>query len=311
MRTRDYVLGLYEKALPASLSWEERLAAAAQGGFDYLEMSVDESDERLARLEWGASERVVVRRAMEATGVPVRSICLSAHRKYPLGATDPATRARSLQIMERAIELACDLGVRTIQLAGYDVYYEEGTAETRAWFAEGLERAVGMAARAGVLLGFETMETPFMDTVAKAMAYVRAIDSPYLGVYPDAGNLTNASLIYGMPVFDDVRLGTGRIVAAHLKETCAGRYREVPFGTGTTDYAGALDALVAQGVSRFVGEFWYVGAEDWQADVAFASRYLRERIDAAIARAEAAEAPAAAAVASGAATAATAGFINE
>ena len=36
--------------------------------------------------------------------------------------------------MAVAIRLACDLGVRLIQLAGYDVYYEPGTKETRAYF---------------------------------------------------------------------------------------------------------------------------------------------------------------------------------
>lgn len=46
-----------------------------------------------------------------------------------------------------------------------------------------------MAARKGILLGFETMETPFMDTVEKAMYYVKTIDNAYLGVYPDIGNL--------------------------------------------------------------------------------------------------------------------------
>ena len=44
-------------------------------------------------------------------------------------------------------------------------------------------------------LGFETMETPFMDTVEKSMEYVNKINSPYLGVYPDIGNLKNASLL--------------------------------------------------------------------------------------------------------------------
>ena len=39
------------------------------------------------------------------------------------------------------------------------------------------------------MLGFETMETPFMDTVEKAMAYVKDVDQAYLGVYPDIGNL--------------------------------------------------------------------------------------------------------------------------
>ena len=283
--SRDYLLGMYEKAVPADITWEERLRVAGESGFDYVEISVDESDARLARLEWTASERRDLVRTMGEVGVPVRSMCLSGHRKYPFGATDPEVRARSLEIMQKAVELACDLGVRTIQLAGYDVYYEQGTDDTRRWFAENLARAVEMAAREGVLLGFETMETPFMDTVEKAMRYVDLIGSPYLGVYPDMGNLTNASFLYGVSVADDMRTGAGHLIAAHCKETIAGHYREIPFGTGTTDYDGALDVLVAEGVRRYVAEFWYVGSDAWREDARFAADYVRGKIDAAFERA--------------------------
>lgn len=279
----DYLLGMYEKATPSDLTWEERLAVAGVSGFDFVEMSIDESDARLERLAWDAAERRALVELMGSTGVPIRSICLSAHRKYPLGARDPATRVRSLEIAQKAIELACDLGVRTIQLAGYDVYYEPGSDATRAWFTENLANVVNRAAREGVLMGFETMETPFMDTVGKAMEPVTHIGNPYLGVYPDIGNLTNASLLYGTAVADDIHYGAGHIIAAHCKETVAGAYREVAFGTGTTDYSGALGELVAQGVRRFVGEFWYTGADVWRDDVSFAASYLRKKIDCAFA----------------------------
>ena len=43
-------IGIYEKATPKHFSWPERLAFAKELGFDFVEMSVDESDERLARL---------------------------------------------------------------------------------------------------------------------------------------------------------------------------------------------------------------------------------------------------------------------
>lgn len=278
-----YLLGMYEKAVPADLTWMERLTVARESGFDYVEISIDESDAKLARLDWTAAERREIVRLQSETHLPIRSMCLSGHRKYPLGATDPDVRAKSLLIMEKALNLACDLGVRTIQLAGYDVYYEEGTDETRKWFAENLAKAVEMAARRGVLLGFETMETPFMDTVEKAMKYVNQIDSPYLGVYPDMGNLTNASFLYGKSVTDDCKTGRGHILAAHCKETVAGAYREIPFGTGTTDWS-ALDEVVAQGARRFVAEFWYVGAENWREDTKFASEYVRGKLDAAFER---------------------------
>ncbi len=281
--SKPYLLGMYEKAVPNDISWKERLEVARESGFDYVEISVDETDAKLARLEWSADERRELVRLQQECGLPIRSMCLSGHRKYPFGATDPSVRERSMQIMRQALELACDLGVRTIQLAGYDVYYEEGTDETRKWFAENLARATELAAREGVLLGFETMETPFMDTVEKSMAYVSQIDSPYLGVYPDLGNLTNASFLYGKSVTDDVATGRGHIVAAHCKETVAGAYREIPFGIGTTDW-GALDECVRQGVRRYVAEFWYVGSEKWREETAFASEYVRGKIEAAFDR---------------------------
>ena len=66
-----------------------------------------------------------IKKAIEKTGVPIKSICLSGHRKYPLGSHDPKIRERGMKIMEKAICLAARLGVRVIQLAGYDVYYEQ------------------------------------------------------------------------------------------------------------------------------------------------------------------------------------------
>ena len=56
---------------------------------------------------------------------------------------------------EKAIELADDLGVRIIQLAGYDVYYDPSTPETVARFGENLKKCTLMAARAGVLMGLK------------------------------------------------------------------------------------------------------------------------------------------------------------
>ncbi|WP_294147325.1 L-ribulose-5-phosphate 3-epimerase [uncultured Selenomonas sp.] len=277
----DYLLGLYEKSMPNELTWAERLQAAKDAGFDYVEMSVDESDARLARLDMSEGELDTIRAAMRATGVPIGSICLSGHRKYPFGDPDPEKQARSLEIMEKAVRLAAALGIRTIQLAGYDVYYSEGTAETRQAFEENLAKAVRMAARVGVQLGFETMETPFMDTVGKAMKYVAAIDSPYLGVYPDAGNLTNASLLYGRSVEEDMETGRGHIVAVHLKETVPGKYREIPFGTGHVDFAAITQKAWSLGVRRYVAELWYKDGTDWQQVITDAAAFQRKWLDAA------------------------------
>jgi L-ribulose-5-phosphate 3-epimerase/hexulose-6-phosphate isomerase len=274
-----YRLGLYEKATPSNISWEERLQSAASAGFDYMELSIDETDEREERLNWTVAQRKDIVRAMNNAGLRLESMCLSGHRKWSLGSSDPEIRSRGLNIMHKALLLAVDLGLRTIQLAGYDVYYEKSTNQTKAWFLENLLKSVDMASQVGVCLGFETMETPFMDTVEKAMRYINYVNSPYLGVYPDIGNLTNASFLYNKSVADDILSGNGHIFAAHLKETKIGKYRDLRFGEGTTDYEGALSALIPQGVRRYVCEMWCHDAPDWRINIANASLFARTKIE--------------------------------
>lgn len=263
---KGYQLGLYEKAMP-SLTWREKMLRAKEAGFDYLEISIDETDAKLSRLDWSREKRRELASLMEETGLPLRSMCLSGHRKYPLGSRDLQTRQQGMQIMKKAIRLAADLGLRTIQLAGYDVYYEESGEDTKQYFAENLRQAVEMAAAAGVGLGFETMETEFMNTVGKAMAYVQLINSPYLNVYPDIGNLTNAAMLYGTDVLEDLATGDGHVMAMHLKETVPGVFREVPFGTGYVDFESAIHKAWTMGVRRYVTELWYTGNENWEEEI--------------------------------------------
>ena len=277
---RKHKLGIYEKALPKNISWQDRLSIAKTCGFDFVEISIDETDERLARLDWSKEERIKLVKAIINTGVTIPSMCLSGHRRFPFGSHDEATRQKSYEIMEKAIQLAVDLGIRTIQLAGYDVYYEQGDERTRKLFLEQLIDAVHFAGQAGVMLGFETMETPFMDTVAKAMAYVRAADSPYLGVYPDLGNLTNAAALYGTTVHEDLESGYGHLIAMHLKETIPGHYREVPFGTGHVDFTAGIATAWRLGVRRFVTELWDTGSGDWRGAVIQANTMMRRILDA-------------------------------
>ena len=213
---KNYYLGLYEKSMPNTLTLEEKLRQAKAAGFDFMEISIDETDAKLSRLDMTREERKALVDAMYQAGLPIKTMCLSGHRKYPLGSRDESVRARGLEIMEKAIQLACDLGLRIIQLAGYDVYYEEGGEDTRALFLENLKKSAEMAAAAGVTLAFETMETEFMNTVEKAMAYVKLVNSPYLKVYPDSGNLTNAAVAYHTRVSDDLETGRGSISAVHL-----------------------------------------------------------------------------------------------
>ncbi|MBP1920214.1 L-ribulose-5-phosphate 3-epimerase [Youngiibacter multivorans] len=271
-------IGLYEKAIPNHVPMKEKLRLARKHGYDFLEMSIDETQDKLSRLDMTMDERARMVSDMFEEGLFIRSICLSGHRKYPLGSEDPKTRDLSLEIMRKAIILAYDLGVRIIMIAGYDEYYKESNEATRSNFLVNLRKSVEMAARYGVILAFETMETEFMNTIEKAMYYVNEINSPYLQVYPDLGNITNAAVMYGKSVTDDISLGKGNIVAFHLKETVPGVFREVPYGTGHVDFKNSLKTILDSGINLFVCEFWDTGKSDFEEDLKFAREFILENL---------------------------------
>ena len=250
---RKNPIGKYEKALPNAFTWEEKFRAARLAGFDYMEISVDESDQRLKRLDWTDREIEDLQRLMAKEGIVFPTMCLSGHRKYPFGSKNPETRQKAMEIMEKAILLAVKLGVRCIQLAAYDVYYEPSDEETDALFIEGMRKSVQMAARAGVVLAMEIMDTPYMGTITRAMEYLKKIPSPYFKIYPDIGNLSN----FTEDVPGELALGLGEIVALHVKETKPGVFRDLEFGEGTVDFAGIFQALHNLGYQgMFLLEMW-------------------------------------------------------
>ncbi|AXI68436.1 L-ribulose-5-phosphate 3-epimerase [Streptococcus suis] len=257
-------IGIYEKATPKHFTWKERLEFAKELGFDFVEMSVDESDARLARLEWTKEERLELVKAIYETGVRIPTICFSGHRRYPLGSNDSALEAKSLETMKQCIELAQDLGVRVIQLAGYDVYYEEKSPETRERFIKNLRKACDWAEQAQVMLAIEIMDDPFINSIEKYLAVEKEIDSPYLFVYPDTGNVS----AWHNDIYSEFYLGHRSIAALHLKDTYAvtenskGQFRDVPFGQGCVDWDNMFAVLKKTNYQGpFLIEMWSENCE--------------------------------------------------
>ena len=272
-------LALYEKAIPAGKSFKEMFEITRACGFDRFEISVDETDARLSRLDLSFDEQVSLGNLSRAMNTPIRTMCLSGHRKYPLGSHDPKIRKRSVEIMKKAVDFSANAGIPIIQLAGYDVYYETGDEETVKWFTENLKLSADYAAEKGIVLAFESMETPFMDTIEKIMKYVNLIDSPWLGVYPDIGNLKNAAVLYGFDVTEELLKGRGHTFAVHLKETKPGIYRDMNYGTGGhTEYVPCIKAALDMGVRMFTGEFWYQQGQDYMKVIKESNDFLRNVI---------------------------------
>lgn len=229
---RKSPIGIYEKALPDSFTWEEKFRAAKRAGFDYMEISIDESDKRLNRLDMTDGEIENLIGMMKCEGIWFPTMCLSGHRKYPFGSKNEETRKRAMEIMEKAIKLSVKLGIRCIQLATYDVYYEPSDDETKKLFLEGMREAVAMASRAGVILAMEIMDTEFAGTITNAMEFIKEVPSPYFKIYPDIGNLSN----FSDDIERELEIGISQTAAVHIKETRPGVFREVPFGEGQVEF---------------------------------------------------------------------------
>jgi len=246
-------MGIYEKAIPSKYDWATKIKVAKAAGYEFIEMSIDESDERLYRLDWSKEKRDYIRKLLFDNDFYINSICLSGHRKFPFGSMNEETRKKAYLIMDKAIELAKDLGVRNIQLAGYDVYYEESNEDTEAFFIKGLQYAAKKAASANVMLSIEIMDTEFIGTISRCMEYINMVHSPWLQIYPDLGNLSQ----WTDTPEDELELGINHIVGIHLKDTKPGVFKCVPFGEGTVDFVqlfAKLDELDFQ--CPFLVEMW-------------------------------------------------------
>lgn len=236
-------IGLYEKALPAEWSWLRRLSTTAEAGYQYAEISIDESDERLARLDWSCHEMAELRAAISSAGIPVLTMCLSGQRRFPLGSKDPATRRRAFDIIMRAISFSFDAGIRIIQVPGYDVYFEPSDTATMARYHEGLCLAAEWAGAAGVMLALENVDVPASASLVRAMETVRHVNSPWFQIYPDFANVAAS----GYNPVEELPLCRGHIVAVHFKDSLPGIIRGVPFHSGIVPFEQVFLTLAACG----------------------------------------------------------------
>lgn len=259
MNLQDNRIGIYEKAIPNRFDWEDKIKIAKEAGFDFIEISVDESEDRLSRLDWDQETRSNLLALLTKNNITIDSMCLSGHRLYPFGSANDETRKRAYEIMDKALILANDLHIKTIQLAGYDVYYEESTELSIKRFIDGLKYSAKKAEQQGIMLSIEIMDTPFIGTITKGLEFVKIVNSPNLELYPDLGNLSR----WCDSPSDELEKGIDVITAIHLKDTQPGKFKCVPFGEGTVEFETLFNKLKDLNYQKsFLIEMWATNTDD-------------------------------------------------
>lgn len=274
LKLRDLPLGLYEKSISPCLCWEDKLKLAKDAGYDYFEIAVDATPEKLSRLE-SRGEQLRIRRASEAIDMPLYTMAFTANRFFPLGSEDADIREEGVRLCKRALDFASFVGAKTINIASYDEYEKPRNLNTEGYFLESVKRCVDHAAIRGVIISLETMDSPFMDTTKKALQYVRAVDSAFLQIGADPGN------IHGMgnnPV-TDIPAGGKHIVEVEFKDTRPGVVRDIFFGEGTLDFDACFKMLREMEYQGFLAaEMWYHEDADKQPDIYRAREFLKEKM---------------------------------
>lgn len=265
-------LGVYEKALPAG-DIEEMLSSARIAGFDFFELAIDESQERLSRLAWRSGQRRAVNAASRRVGMPISVVTLSAHRATPLGSASAERRRRARGMLTGAIELAADLDAPLVQVAGYFVFYEDHHRDARRHFVHGLGEGCLRAAELGITLGLENVDGQDITSVDDGLAVLADIDHPRLGLHVDVGNLVGNELDVGL----QLQRALPKLVAVDLKDARPDVFRRVPFGEGTVPFDLVWETLRAGG---FTGpcaiEMWNDGTPDHRP-AARARSWIQER----------------------------------
>ena len=270
MTSGKQLFGIYEKAIKPQ-EWAAMFGDAKKAGYDSFELSLDASEKRLARLDWSRSKVSRVYHAACQSDIRLMTACLSAHRVYPLGSSDHNIQNRALGIMQKAIDLCVNLGIRILQVVAFDAYEEPSTELTRKRFVANLEKCVIMAEKACVMLAIEPVEVNLL-AVKDTMKVIKGIASPWLTIYPDVANINSL----GIDPISELTFGAGEISAIHIRESLLNDFHAtVPFGTGSLDFKGVfqtLDAIEFNGPVTV--EMWNENNPDYFKTIADAYHYI-------------------------------------
>ena len=274
----DMKLGMYEKAVPRGLPLEEKLRLAKEMGYDYLELSTDESEAFRARMKMTPEEIAELRNTITKLQFPIYTMCLSGNRIIPIGSEDPETRERGMELIYDAVRFANAIGIRIIQVMAYDEYYKEQNETTVKLFMENLRKAVEYAGSYGVMLALENVDIPLMDELDKGVKIVEEINSPWLNLYPDLGNIY-ANGFSNEEGNAQYRRAARYIVASHVKDTIPGQCRDINYGDGGIDFKMFFKTLIDIGFSGpLTLEMWDQGDGKCYEDAARAVTFVKEKM---------------------------------
>jgi D-psicose/D-tagatose/L-ribulose 3-epimerase len=261
----------------AALPFAEGARLAAALGYDGLEVAPFTLDAEAPHL-LPAARRAELRRIAEEEGAPITSLhwLLVAPAGLSITSADPALRARTLEVMQRLIGLAADLGA-TLLVHGSPKQRHVAAEGDAPRAEEAMAKAGEWAAAHGLTYCLEPLDagqTNWARTVEEAVGIVRRIGHPGLKTMLDVSAAGNGE---AEPAEALLRrfMPTGLIAHVHLND----RNRRGP-GQGSDRFRPVFDALRETGYPGFCAVEPFDYHPDGPASAARAIGYLRGILEA-------------------------------
>lgn len=203
-------------------------------GYDMLEVAIEDRNLIDFKQLKAAAQEIGLELGVSGAFGPNRDI----------SSDDPEVRAEGLAYIIDCLELANFL---ESPVFGGPVYSAVGKArllteeqkqQERNWCLENLEKAISVAEKQGVIIGFEPLnrfESDMVNTVDQALTYIDAFNSPFLKVQLD----TFHNNIEEKDIPTAIRKLGNKLCHVQGNESDRG----TP-GTGNVDWMGIRDALV-------------------------------------------------------------------
>ncbi|MFN0101102.1 MAG: sugar phosphate isomerase/epimerase family protein [Bryobacteraceae bacterium] len=190
--------------LPKDMTWKDRFQMAKDVGFEAVEGQTEED----------SAVEAEMRKASEATGMPIHSVMNMLHWQFPLSSSDSAAVEKSMKGMETSIRNAVAWGATTVLLVPGVVNPQTGYADAYKRSQMQIRKLIPLAEKSKIIIAVENVWNKFLLSPMEFVTYVDSFQSPWVKAYFDVGNI----VLYGFPQ-DWIRtLGGERIVKVHLKD---------------------------------------------------------------------------------------------
>lgn len=226
--------GIRDGMLRASL--DSMFKVAKEIGFDGIEFCIggDYADSLL----WQADGPEKLKALADEAGVEIASLSPGVFSSMNPAVEDADKRAEGIKMLTHTIEVCPALDTKAILVPMFPQDFNEWPPAKWQSFMDGLLPLAEVAEKHEVVLALETMFNA--DQMGKL---VDNINSPFVKVYYDTGNLTNRD--YDVPA--EIRQLGDKIGMIHAKDT-----DRKMLGEGRVDFKGVNDAMCEIGYDGYI-----------------------------------------------------------